>query len=261
MMEMKLTTRKSVNFYSKAAAGFLRGAEDTPPVRELRILALGSAIPIAAGVASRIATDGLGKIVRASTACVPLEGGKVADGLAQLSIDIKSCEPWFEHVIFLDVDGVLHPAFEGDDMFLPSCMQRLCEIVKGSSASIVLSSSWREREKTIRMVNDELHKAGLEPVVDVTPVSRFGTVDNFQSRSDEILDWLSRHRSVKHFVALDDANLTDPHGEAFGKHFVQTDAGTGLTEHDVSRALQVMQLTVDRSSLPVALRISDGPDA
>merc|ERR1711862_68064 len=100
-------------------------------------------------------------------------------------------------------------------MFLPSCMQRLHDIVKGSSASIVLSSSWRETEKNVQKVNEELRKAGLGPVVDCTPV----TAANFRSRTDEILDWLSRHPSVKHFVTLDDCDLSL--GYVFGNHCVQ----------------------------------------
>merc|ERR1712224_526018 len=123
-----------------------------------------------------------------------------------------------------------------------------------SASMIVLSSSWREHKKEWKWLNDELEKVGVPPITEATPISRAGDV-SFQSRSDEILEWLSHHLDVQSFVALDDTDLRDPHGEAFGRHFVHIDNRTGLVDDDITKALQVLQLRIDRSTLPAPLRM------
>eukprot|EP00927_Polykrikos_kofoidii_P072143 TRINITY_DN68295_c0_g1_i1.p1 TRINITY_DN68295_c0_g1~~TRINITY_DN68295_c0_g1_i1.p1 ORF type:complete len:262 (-),score=29.24 TRINITY_DN68295_c0_g1_i1:90-875(-) len=257
MMEVRVAGGP-VSMYIEQAVTTLQGTDDTPPVQRLRILGSGSRVSAAAETANHVSKSGLGTIVKVSTGCAEPKSGKSGSErlFAQLIVEIRNCKPSFESVIFLDVDGVLHPAYDdSDDMFLPECMKRLHNLVKDNSAVLVVSSSWRESPKTLNMLNDELQKAGIEPAVSSTTVSRLGEFDNFQSRSDEILDWLTRHPSVRHFVAIDDSDLLDPHGEVFGKHFVRIDSGTAITDADVSRASEVLKLTVDRSSMPVPLRI------
>ena len=48
-------------------------------------------------------------------------------------------------VIFLDVDGVLHPVHEKRRPFTTQCMDIFKHIVQKSEASIVLSSNWCAR--------------------------------------------------------------------------------------------------------------------
>jgi hypothetical protein len=99
-------------------------------------------------------------------------------------------------VIFLDVDGVLHPLgpnflpslavpedlfsrtddeFEhGEEAgfvfrvvpgeFVPTCMAELKRIVDTTGASIVLSSTWRAEPYLVRAVDDQLAKAGFRPL-------------------------------------------------------------------------------------------------
>ena len=93
-------------------------------------------------------------------------------------------------------------------------------------------------------MNAHLTDLGMDPTLDSTPIN------GFRSRSDEILDWVKRHPSVRHFVALDDMDLEYPHGAAFGKHFVQTDSMNGLVDADVERALQILKLNADTNTLP-----------
>ena len=94
-------------------------------------------------------------------------------------------------VIFLDVDGVLHPAFavkkrarrrnsdsssDGEEAsadtqgptFYRSCMERLKTIVHCTGASIVLTSTWRLERAGVRDVNAALQQYGLAPVADKT---------------------------------------------------------------------------------------------
>ena len=57
-------------------------------------------------------------------------------------------------VIFLDVDGVLHPLvvefrdgkLSDEHLFRPDCMRNLKRIVDETGAELVLSSSWRQFE-------------------------------------------------------------------------------------------------------------------
>lgn len=108
-------------------------------------------------------------------------------------------------------------------MFDPLCMARLKRILTQGQAQIVLSSSWRQSEWGLEEVNKQLQQHGMPSVIDMTPVHGFRwvvavpalAVQSYRlpvvvrrSRSDEILDWIHRHPEVRHFVALDDMDLT-----------------------------------------------------
>lgn len=99
-MEMKVTAKnKTVAFYARTAAGFLRGLEAKPaegsseaqeakaPVDDLRISALGDAINVAGAVAAKVQSDGLGEIRRVQTCYPTMESS--GRGCAQILIDIK----------------------------------------------------------------------------------------------------------------------------------------------------------------------------
>eukprot|EP00435_Cladocopium_sp_Y103_P037689 s1311_g10.t1 len=66
---MKITAKKNVAFYMRAAASFLRGTEDKKPVKELRLTALGEAIGIVASVASRCEKEELAVIKEVDPSC------------------------------------------------------------------------------------------------------------------------------------------------------------------------------------------------
>mmetsp|Transcript_3885 Transcript_3885/g.6466 ORF Transcript_3885/g.6466 Transcript_3885/m.6466 type:complete len:140 (+) Transcript_3885:1-420(+) len=129
-------------------------------------------------------------------------------------------------------------------MFDSDCMENLRRLVQQSQADIVLSSSWRCSEIGIDEVNSQLRHVGLREIIGVTPTT------GFQTRSDEILEWLSHHPSVEHFVALDDMDLSFPHGEPFIRHFLHTDTECGLTAADADRAIEILQQKVNRAELP-----------
>jgi hypothetical protein len=112
-------------------------------------------------------------------------------------------------VIFLDVDGVLN-----DQMWLrlyengeidKERVARLAEIVKATSAVIVLSSSWRvlpdeldDMDKWVwRQLVEALHEYGMS-IHDRTPVIGM-------DRPLEIKTWLDQHKGqVEAFVSIDD---------------------------------------------------------
>lgn len=66
-------------------------------------------------------------------------------------------------VIFLDIDGVLHPA-DGDatELFRPSCLQRLAALCHRSASELVLSSSWRLEDRSLAEVRSRLATVGLK---------------------------------------------------------------------------------------------------
>tara|TARA_B110001452_G_scaffold236471_1_gene215775 strand:- start:467 stop:997 length:531 start_codon:yes stop_codon:yes gene_type:complete len=149
-------------------------------------------------------------------------------------------------VVFLDVDGVLHPQGSGNALFQPGPMRRLHRIVTSGDAAVCLSSSWRSSDWGVDEVNAQLERAGLACIVGITPTHGFAT------RSDEILHWLSQHPETEHFVALDDMDLTYPHGDSMARHFVHVDEERGLTDADAEAALACLKRPVDRSTLPTA---------
>ena len=113
-----------------------------------------------------------------------------------------------ERVIFLDVDGVLHPAegpgqdasgatFASDQMRL---LQEIYNSVDGG-ANIVLTSNWRKYPALKRMVDKELVDWGIAGGLhDCTDV--LGT------RQMEICHWL-KNNGPSSFVIIDDLDLAD----------------------------------------------------
>ena len=63
---------------------------------------------------------------------------------------------------------MLHPAdspgatAQGEDLFRPSCLERLKAICRRGGAQIVLSSSWRLESQGVREVQGQLATVGLE---------------------------------------------------------------------------------------------------
>lgn len=146
-------------------------------------------------------------------------------------------------LIFLDVDGVLH-SMDGYKTFTEKCMQLLFEICDASGARIVLSSTWRQSQKTMNMVDDKLREYGMEPCYSRTPLEQ----ESFRRRSEEIIEYLETHASagkplVSHWIAIDDMDLgVDARME---QHFVLTDAETGLVDADVDLALRLLGVIHD----------------
>ena len=103
----------------------------------------------------------------------------------------------------------------------------------------------------MKLLNQQLQRAGLEPALDSTPTA------GFLSRTDEILDWLARHPEVKHFVVLDDGDLSCA-TEAFDRHHIRTEAEVGLRDSDVTLALRAMELPINRAALPQAKKPAPG---
>lgn len=154
-------------------------------------------------------------------------------------------------IVFLDVDGVLHPATaQPEKMFQPGSMAVLQQIVQESGAKIVLHSGWKNMlDAQLRPVIPQaetllsaLASAGLS-LHDVTP--NFADEAIIKARAfsrvkpKEIKHWLSSCRSVDGWLVLDDIPLQD---DLISPHQLVTDPHTGLTEADLPNALHILSL-------------------
>jgi hypothetical protein len=102
-------------------------------------------------------------------------------------------------VLFLDFDGVLHPA-SGDSVPEFSKADALASAMQGYACEIVISSTWRFHYG-LDQLKDFLPAGLAERVIGTTgedPRSHF-------SRHDSILAWLAQSDAVD-WRALDDAN-------------------------------------------------------
>lgn len=107
-------------------------------------------------------------------------------------------------ILFLDIDGVLHPDPPQPDQRLRS-LPRLVEILRDHpQVEVVISSLWREHLSLDQL--RDLFPADLRArIIDVTPIAE--RVDGWlpARREEEILEWLAAAgRADEHWLALDD---------------------------------------------------------
>jgi hypothetical protein len=139
-------------------------------------------------------------------------------------------------VLFLDVDGVLHPAQvqHPRQLFDRKCMNLLCEVLGKSGATIVLSTAWRGDAEARRMIAEKLKEYGLPMFVSRTPqIAMF-------RRTREILAWVRKYKPAT-WVSIDDLPLLEESDEMQG-HFVQTRARFGLQQDTANRAVECFRL-------------------
>jgi nitrite reductase/ring-hydroxylating ferredoxin subunit/uncharacterized SAM-binding protein YcdF (DUF218 family) len=154
-------------------------------------------------------------------------------------------------VIFLDVDGVLHP-FENSTrgVFLPECMRCLKLILDETGASLVLSSSWQCTPLGLAQVDAELSKHGIPSCIDRTVADGKAGVGE-APRAREIVGWAARNadKCAGGCLALDDLDLLtvaspppscEPLLPSKGIHFVHVDEDIGLTPADAKRAIAML---------------------
>lgn len=148
-------------------------------------------------------------------------------------------------VIFLDIDGVLNGgnflySKERPDIH-PHLAAKLERIVQATSAKIIISSSWRHSLSLVEW-NELLTRRGVTTgeVIGTTPkywelaVNTDGEKQYESAREDEILEWLAAN-PVENFLVLDDVPMTQLKDNA-----VETSITTGLTELDVTRAIEIL---------------------
>eukprot|EP00929_Paragymnodinium_shiwhaense_P102302 TRINITY_DN65501_c0_g1_i1.p1 TRINITY_DN65501_c0_g1~~TRINITY_DN65501_c0_g1_i1.p1 ORF type:complete len:289 (-),score=37.19 TRINITY_DN65501_c0_g1_i1:288-1091(-) len=139
-------------------------------------------------------------------------------------------------VLFLDVDGVLHPthARHPGVQFQRPCMNLLAEVIHRTGATIVLSTFWRLDPLARQTVDDQLREHGIAESVSKTP--NIATL----RRSREIMAWVKRFRPVT-WVAVDDWPLLEEN-EAMAQHVVQTRPRFGLQRDTAERIVELFDL-------------------
>ena len=151
-----------------------------------------------------------------------------------------------DSIVFLDVDGVLHPASapgadaaDGVALFQPATMELLRTICFATSppAKVVLTSNWRKAAHTTEVVDQQLRQAGIENgVSSATDSAPHATGDAKAVRQQEICSWL-RNYSPSRFVILDDLPLgaaLDPgHTEGGPRKLWGQGAFSSMSEHCV----------------------------
>ena len=151
-------------------------------------------------------------------------------------------------VVFLDCDGVLNYDLwyyddrnpgnlfgqEGD--IDPYCIERVNRICYQCDADVVISSDWRIASGW----KERLEKAGLQRIIDKTPITTFGSYGSTYhfSRGEEIQMWLEWHPEVTNYVILDDR--TDFTEEQIC-HFVKINPYCGLTDEDIILAINILK--------------------
>jgi hypothetical protein len=142
-------------------------------------------------------------------------------------------------VLFLDIDGVLHPAICYDTTQLLSRLPILEEVLRQRpGVDVIISSTWRI-ERTLSDLR-ALFAPDIESrIISVTPrwqdfqdEASFGTY----VRQCEIEHWMrNSSRAWESWVALDDqAHLFQP----FCKNLVRTDPDLGLTDESCALLLK-----------------------
>ncbi len=139
-------------------------------------------------------------------------------------------------ILFLDFDGVLHPAIAREDTVF-CCLPHLWSIMRARPAvQVVFSSSWRETFDPEVMLDFVTANGGedlLDRFVGSNPVLR--NVQVYQ-REAECLAWLRGNgMRDRRWLALDDAG----HGfQERSRHLYLVDHQSGLQSADVPRILK-----------------------
>ena len=161
-------------------------------------------------------------------------------------------------VIFLDVDGVLNSQRYkesgqfgagasnlefGRSQIDPEAVARLDRLIDATGARVVVSSSWRHfwSLDEIRNMLAERGLRNIDALMDITP-------SMLSDRGSEIGQWLGimdearRYGGddVEAFVILDDD--TDFDERDMFSHLVRVNPDVGLTDDDVRRAVQILEM-------------------
>ncbi|CAD7927472.1 unnamed protein product [Amoebophrya sp. A120] len=140
-----------------------------------------------------------------------------------------------DRVLFLDVDGVLHPAYVqfARQQFRPQNMRLLRGMVEAGKLTIVLSSSWRLNMDAKNHLRKVFEYYRVPFWVSQTPSI------GMYARAREILTWVSKYQP-KAWVAVDDWALLMESRTLQG-HFLQTNPKTGITPANVETILRLFE--------------------
>ena len=168
-------------------------------------------------------------------------------------------------VIFLDIDGVLNNFVE-HHLFVPidpkgnrfetgllkPAIELVNRLANENHAQIVISSSWREFDKSISKIQfdpdvktfdlrDFLRRMGLTAKFHSdwhTPIPEFKKFSMASPRGKEIQSWLDKHPEVTSWVAIDDDRNFSQEQKA---HCAFTNPNKGFTLADAHIANEILK--------------------
>jgi len=141
-----------------------------------------------------------------------------------------------EKIIFLDIDGVLcvYPEIQQDwvsntnSTLTDYCCRNLKAALDSTGAKLVITSSWRLREKDLDDLIWQLDWQGISKDNIVGQTADLSSNEKIKSHNElrwlEIKDYIDKHQ-IKEYVILDDFNL-EKHDK---QHLVRTKKHDGLT--------------------------------
>lgn len=140
-------------------------------------------------------------------------------------------------VVFLDIDGVLnnHTSWKNGYNGLHAKNVKAFNIFLKSEPEtmVVISSAWRymiPKAMTLEGFEYLLLVGGLDckgRILDITEKDEI-----IPTRGAQIVEWLSRHPEIKHWLVLDDL-IHDFFTIKFNFNFYQTRSGIGLIKSDI----------------------------
>jgi hypothetical protein len=115
------------------------------------------------------------------------------------AVSVCSIRMHYELLLFLDIDGVLHPNHCPEEQYF-NCCHALCDAIQKTGVGVVISSNWR-----LHHTYDELLEILPKPIsgriVGTTGVPYVGKHAKYQ----EIMTFLDDYRGWSEWRALDDS--------------------------------------------------------
>ena len=148
-------------------------------------------------------------------------------------------------LVFLDIDGVMvqgsswksvENLSDGFYKFSPNAVLGLQDIISGTNATIVLTTSHKNR-----FTPKEWKTIFYNRGIDVPTVSKLRTRKIYPSRKEEILTWCKRHKNVDNFVIIDDDKSLNGLPNELKDKLILTNSSIGLTHSDALQAIKVLK--------------------
>lgn len=148
-------------------------------------------------------------------------------------------------LVFLDIDGVMvqgsswksvENLSDGFYKFSPKAVSNLQDIISGTNATIILTTSHKNRF-TPREWKTIFSNRGI----DVPSVSKLQTRKIYANRKEEILTWCKRHKNVNNFVIIDDDKSLNGLPRELKEKLILTNSSVGLTHSDAVHAIKVLK--------------------
>lgn len=152
-------------------------------------------------------------------------------------------------LILLDIDGVMVPAKswsapplcdDGFYIFKPSAVSALNEIISRSNASILLTTSHKNRFSLVEW-NSIFQKRGIM----VKSIHKLPSNTNRSTRLEEISNWFTTSKNIEDFVIIDDDKILNDLPAGLKKRLILTKPLIGLNSSHVQEALEILETPLE----------------